>query len=191
MRHFREPRVPPGQVVTSKFPVLHYGAVPPFDRLAWRLRAFGEVEEMVEWSFDGFMRLPKVEMISDAHCVTRWSKLDNRWEGVAFREILARIKLRPEARFVLVHADGGYTANLPLDVLDDENVLFAHKYDGKDITPDHGWPLRLVVPKRYFWKSVKWVRGIEFIAQDRPGFWEMRGYHNDGDPWKEQRYSEE
>lgn len=186
-----EGRVPPGQVVTQKFPVLHYGAIPPFDPLAWTFRVFGEVEERAEWSYDQFMKMPRVKVVSDVHCVTRWTRLDNLWEGVAFTEILGRIRLKPKARFVIAHADGGYTANMPLEVLKSGDVLFAFRHNGKDLTPEHGWPLRLVVPKLYFWKSVKWVRVIEFAAEDRPGFWEMRGYHNYGDPWKEQRYSEE
>lgn len=185
------PRVPPGQVVTRKFPVLHYGAVPPFDRTTWTFRVFGEVEERVEWSYDDFIRLPRVKRVSDVHCVTRWTRLDNVWEGVPFVEVLKRVKCKPAVRFVMVYADGGYSANIPLDILKEDDVLFATRHDGADLTPEHGWPLRLVVPRLYFWKSVKWVRALEFMESDRPGFWEMRGYHNFGDPWLEQRYSEE
>ncbi|MCL5265851.1 MAG: sulfite oxidase-like oxidoreductase [Chloroflexi bacterium] len=184
-------RLPPGQVLTAKFPILHYGTIPPFDPDSWTFRVFGEVEERLEFSYSEFTQLPKVEIVADVHCVTRWSRFDNRWEGVTFKELMSRIKPRAEARFVMVHADGGYAANLPLDVLLDEDVLFAYRLDGDDLRPEHGWPLRLVVPKKYFWKSVKWVRSLEFMSEDRYGFWELRGYHNDADPWQEQRYSEE
>ncbi len=191
MEQAKESRIPPGQVVTQRFPVLHYGAIPPFDPLAWTFRVFGEVEERAEWSYDEFMALPTVKVMSDVHCVTRWTKLDNLWEGVAFKEVLSRLKLKPEARFVMVHADGGYVTNVPLALLFDDDVLFAFRHNGENLTPEHGWPLRLVVPKLYFWKSAKWVRGLELMKEDRPGFWEIRGYNNHGDPWKEQRYSEE
>ena len=184
-----KPRIPPGQVVTSKFPILHVGSIPPFDPQRWRFRVFGLVEEEVVFSYQEFMSLPQVEIVSDFHCVTRWSRLGNVWEGVSFRELMKHIKPRPEARYVMVHSDGGYTTNLPLPALLDDDVLFAYGHDGRDLTPEHGWPLRLVVPKRYAWKSAKWVRGLEFMEHDRPGYWEARGYHNDGDPWKEERYA--
>ena len=184
-----KPRIPPGQVVTNKFPVLHVGPIPPFDPQRWDLRVFGLVEEEVVFSYQEFMSLPQVEIVSDFHCVTRWSRLGNVWEGVSFRELMKHIKPRPEARYVMVHSDGGYTTNLPLPALLDDDVLFAYGHDGRDLTPEHGWPLRLVVPKRYAWKSAKWVRGLEFMEDDRPGYWEARGYHNDGDPWKEERYA--
>ncbi len=183
------PRIPPGQVVTSRFPVLHLGPIPPFDPQRWDLRIFGLVEEEVVFSYQEFMSLPKVEIVSDFHCVTRWSRLDNAWEGVTFREVMKHIRLRPEARYVRVHCDGGYSTNLPLHLLLDDDVLFAYGHDGQNLTPEHGWPLRLVVPKRYAWKSAKWVRGLEFMERDRFGYWEQRGYHNDGDPWKEERYA--
>lgn len=184
-----KPRIPSGQVVTRKFPVLHVGSIPPFDPQRWDFQVFGLVEEEVVFSYQEFMSLPKVEMLSDFHCVTRWSRLGNVWEGVSFRELMKHIKPRPEARYVMVHSDGGYTTNLPLPALLDDDVLFAYGHDGRDLTPEHGWPLRLVVPKRYAWKSAKWVRGLEFMEHDRPGYWEARGYHNDGDPWKEERYA--
>ncbi len=184
-----KPRIPPGQVVTSKFPVLHVGPIPPFDPQRWGFRVFGLVEEEVVLSYQEFMSLPKVETVSDFHCVTRWSRLDNAWEGVSFQEVMKRIRPRPEARYVMVHSDGGYSTNLPLQALLGGDVLFAYGHDGQDLTPEHGWPLRLVVPQRYAWKSAKWVRGLEFMEEDRPGYWEQRGYHNDGDPWKEERYA--
>lgn len=191
MKQMNRARIPPGQVVTEKFPILHYGSIPSFDPASWTFRVFGEVEAPVQWSYEEFMRLPSVKIKSDIHCVTRWTKLDNTWEGVAFREVLDRINLKVTAKFVMVHADGGYTTNVPLDILDDEDVLFAYRHNGQDLTPAHGWPLRLVVPKLYFWKSAKWVRALEFMKEDHPGFWELHGYHNFGDPWLEERYSEE
>jgi len=184
-----KPRIPPGQVVTSKFPVLHVGPIPTFYPQKWGFRLFGSVEEEVVFSYREFMSLPKVEIVSDFHCVTRWSRLNNLWEGVGFREVLRHTRPRPEARYVMVHCDGGYSTNLPLQALVDEDVLFAYRHNGQNLTPEHGWPLRLVVPKRYAWKSAKWVRGLEFMEEDRPGYWESRGYHNDGDPWKEERYA--
>lgn len=184
-----KPRIPPGQVVTSKFPVLHVGPIPPFDPQKWGVRVFGLVEEEVVFSYQEFMSLPKVEIVSDFHCVTRWSRLDNLWEGVSFQELMKHIKPSPEAGYVMVHCDGGYTTNLPLPALLDDDVLFAYGHDGRDLALEHGWPLQLVVPKRYAWKSAKWVRGLEFMEDDRPGYWEQRGYHNDGDPWKEERYA--
>jgi len=184
-----KPRIPPGQVVTSKFPVLHVGPIPTFDPQKWGFRLFGLVEEEVVFSYQEFMSLPKVEIVSDFHCVTRWSRLNNLWEGVTFRELMKHISPRPEARYVMIHSDGGYSTNLPLQALLDDDVLFAYRHDGRDLTPEHGWPLRLVVPKRYAWKSAKWARGLEFREEDRPGYWEAHGYHNDGDPWKEERYA--
>ena len=186
-----KPHIPPGQVVTSKFPVLHVGPIPPFDPQRWDFRVFGLVEEEVVFSCQEFMSLPRVEMVSDFHCVDRWSRLDNAWEGVSFQELMKHIRPRPEARYVMVHSDGGYTTNLPLKALLEDDVLFAYRHDGRDLTPEHGWPLRLVVPKRYAWKSAKWVRGLEFMDHDRHGYWEARGYHNDGDPWKEERYADQ
>jgi len=184
-----KPPLPPGQVVTNKLPVLHVGSILPFNPQRWDFRIFGLVEEEVVFSYQEFMSLPKVEIVSDFHCVTRWSRLGNIWEGVSFREVMNHIKPKPEAKYVMVHCDGGYTTNLPLQALLDDDVLFAYGLDGQDLSPEHGWPLRLVVPKRYAWKSAKWVRGLEFMEDDRPGYWESRGYHNDGDPWKEERYA--
>ena len=183
-------RLPPGQVATLRWPVLHYGGVPRFDRDRWDFRTFGLVEKPLRFTYDEFLALGQTAVIADMHCVTRWSRFDNCWEGVPAREAIARAQPGPDARFVLVHADHGYTANVPLEDLMREDVLFASKHDGAPLAPDHGYPLRLVVPHLYAWKSVKWVRGLEFLAQDAGGFWERNGYHIYGNPWKEQRYDE-
>ncbi len=188
----QEGRLPPGQVLTEKFPVLHYGPVPHYPDLSkWDLRVFGLVKEEKRLTWEEFNRLPRTRVVADIHCVTRWSKLDTVWEGVRFRDFLEAVPVEvlPEARYVLVHAEYGFTANLPLEVMLDDDVLLATHYDGKPLTPEHGYPLRLVVPKKYFWKSAKWVRGIEFLAEDRLGFWEQAGYHNEADPWKEKRFA--
>jgi len=186
----QEPRLPPGQVRTEKWPVLHYGSVPQVDLNTWDFRVYGLVEKPARWTWDEFQTLPQSEVRSDIHCVTRWSRFDNLWKGVSFAEVLRRAEAKPEARFAVIHAEQGFTANLPLTELDQDDVLFAHSHDGKPLTPDHGWPLRLVVPRRYFWKSAKWVRRVELVAEDRPGFWEQNGYHNEADPWKEERFSD-
>ncbi len=183
-------RVPPGQYVTEKFPVLHYGSVPRIDLTHWDFRVWGDVDSPFSLTWDEFRALPRTTVETDIHCVTRWSKLGTTWEGVAIREILQLAQVRPSARFVVAHAEQGYTANLPLEVLDDEDVLLADTFDGAPLEKDHGWPLRLVVPKRYFWKSAKWIRGLEFLDHDVAGFWERYGYHNEGDPWREERFSE-
>ena len=182
--------LPPGQFGTEKFPVLTYGATPSFVPENWSFRLFGLTEEPVELTYKQFMSLPKAAMTADFHCVTQWSRLDNMWEGVSIHEVMKLVQLKPEAKFVMAHCDGGYTTNLPLDVLLDDDVLLAYRHDGVDLTPEHGWPLRLLVPKRYGWKSAKWIRGLEFMAKDRPGFWETHGYHNDADPWAEERFSD-
>jgi DMSO/TMAO reductase YedYZ molybdopterin-dependent catalytic subunit len=184
-----EGRVPPGQRVTEKFPVLHYGSIPKFDPQTWDFKISGLVEEPLALSYDEFLALPKIRIVADIHCVTGWSKLDTVWEGVPFQEVVKLVQIKPEAKFVLVHCEQGFTTNLPLEILMDDDVLFAYRYDDAPLTPEHGYPLRLVVPKKYFWKSAKWVRGLEFMARDRLGFWEVRGYHNNADPWKEERYS--
>jgi DMSO/TMAO reductase YedYZ molybdopterin-dependent catalytic subunit len=184
-----EGRLPPGQALTQKWPVLHVGAVPRFDPTRWRFRIWGLIAEPREWNWRDFSTLPRVWSTSDVHCVTRWTKLDNLWEGIPARDVLAQVQIDPEARFVAVHAPG-YSANLPLEALLDEDVLFAFKHNGEDLTPEHGYPVRLVVPKLYFWKSVKWVNGLELMAEDRPGYWERLGYHNRGEPFAEERYSE-
>lgn len=180
-------RLPPGQALTRKFPVLHLGQIPAFDEATWTLRVWGEVKEQKTWSWQAFTQIPTVTLTTDIHCVTGWSKFDTTWEGPRFRDFLALFTLKPAARFVIAHAEGGYTTNLPLDVLLEDDVLLAWKYEGQPLDPAHGYPLRLVVPRRYFWKSAKWLRGLEFTAEDRPGLWEQAGYHNEGDPFKEQR----
>ena len=182
-------RVPPGQTLTVKWPVLHYGSVPRIDLSSWDFRISGLVDEPVTLSWSQFQELPRATRANDIHCVTRWSKLDNTWEGVAVADILALARPLPAASHVLVHAEQGFTANLTLADFDRDENLFALKHDGVDLEPDHGWPLRLVVPHLYFWKSVKWVRGIEFLDHEEPGFWEQNGYHIRGDPWTEERYS--
>ncbi|MCL5961010.1 MAG: sulfite oxidase-like oxidoreductase [Chloroflexi bacterium] len=187
-REAAKDRIPPGQIVTSKFPVLHYGSVPRFDQASWDFRIFGLSAKSVTLSYAEFMALPKVTVTSDVHCVTHWSKLDNLWEGVAFAEVLNLVSPQPRAKHVMIHAERGFTTNLALTDLIGDDVLFAFRHNGNDLTPEHGWPLRLVVPHLYFWKSAKWARGIEFMEADRPGFWESNGYHMHGDPWKEERY---
>jgi DMSO/TMAO reductase YedYZ molybdopterin-dependent catalytic subunit len=184
-------RLPPGQTLTSKWPVLTYGLTPRFDAARWSFRCFGLVEREVAWTWSEFLTLPRVTITSDVHCVTRWSRFDNRWEGVHVREIMKRVAVRPEARWVRVHADPDYTTNLALDDLVDDDVLLALRHDGQDLEPDHGGPLRLVVPRLYFWKSAKWVRGFEFLDVNPPGFWEQNGYHMHADPWREERYSDQ
>lgn len=186
----REPRLPPGQVKTDKWPVLHYGSVPRIDLATWELRVDGLVEEPQRWNWEQFQALPRVRVTSDIHCVTRWSRYDNTWEGVSIHEVLRRARPRPNARFAIIHAAQGFTSNLPLAELDQDDVLLADQHDGQPLTPDHGWPLRLVVPRRYFWKSAKWVSRIELAERDQPGFWERNGYHNEADPWREERFSD-
>jgi DMSO/TMAO reductase YedYZ molybdopterin-dependent catalytic subunit len=180
-------RIPPGQALTVKWPVLHATEPPDVDLRTWTFRIFGLVDEPAALTWEQFSSLPRVRITSDVHCVTRWSKLDNQWEGVAIAEVLRHVSIPPRAQFVMVHAPG-YSANLPLGALLDEDVLFALKHNGEDLTRNHGGPVRLVVPKRYFWKSVKWVNGLELMEEDRPGFWEVRGYHMEGDPWSEDRF---
>ena len=181
-------RVPPGQFVSRKFPVLTYGSNPQVDLDRWRLRVFGLVEEELEFDWDQFEELPWSRVEADFHCVTQWSALDNAWEGVLFSELVSRAKPKPEAKFVMAHCYGDYTTNLSLEAVMESAGILAHKRDGEELSPDHGWPLRLVVPGRYGWKSAKWLNGIEFMAEDRPGFWELRGYNNNADPWKEERF---
>ena len=181
-------RLPSGQALTEKWPVLHYGNIPRFDPKTWDFRVFGLVEEAITWTWEEFTSLPQVTITSDIHCVTRWSRYDNRWTGISIFEVMKHVRPLPEARYVMVHADPDYTTNLPLDELLDEDVLFALHHDGEPLTPEHGGPLRLVVPKLYFWKSAKWVRGLEFMAEDAAGFWERAGYHMHGDPWREERF---
>lgn len=183
-------RIPPGQYRTEKFPVLHYGSVPRTDLATWDFKVFGLVDSPFTLTWEQFRALPRKTVATDIHCVTRWSKLDTTWEGVPIQEILSLAQLRPTVSHVVAHAEQGYTANLPLDVLDDDDVLLADTFDGAPLELEHGYPLRLLVPKRYFWKSAKWIRGLEFLDHDQLGFWERYGYNNDADPWKEERFSE-
>ena len=183
-------KLPPGQTRTEKWPVLQYGGIPRIDLATWEFTVTGEVEADRRWSWEEFARLPRSTVRCDIHCVTAWSRFDNTFEGVAFREVMRHVAPRPGASFVMVHAYGGYTTNLPLDALLDDDVLLAYAHNGAPLTPEHGWPCRLVVPKRYFWKSAKWVHTIELTREDRPGFWEQNGYNMHGDPWKEERYSD-
>ena len=184
-----EERIPPGQTLTEKWPILTYGRVPRFNPQTWDLRVTGLVEEEKRWTYEEFMALPRTKVTADIHCVTTWSLLGSEWEGVSVRELLRDVRIKTEARYVMQHCDGGYTTNLPLDIFLDDDVLLCYRRNGEDITPDHGWPLRLVVPKRYFWKSAKWVRSLEFMAHDQLGFWENLGYNNNADPWQEERFA--
>ncbi|HZO95311.1 MAG TPA: sulfite oxidase-like oxidoreductase [Candidatus Baltobacteraceae bacterium] len=186
----KDPSVPPGQTVTEGFPVLHVGDVPAIDLRTWRLRVFGLVDEPFELSFEELRALPATEWRGDIHCVTRWSKKNTAWVGVRFDALLERAKPRAAAKFVVQHADNAYTTNLPLAEMRGDDVLIAYEFDGKPIEPIHGGPVRMLVPRKYFWKSAKWLHGLELLEHDEKGFWEVRGYHNDADPWKEQRYSE-
>jgi DMSO/TMAO reductase YedYZ molybdopterin-dependent catalytic subunit len=182
-------RLPPGQKLTLKWPVLHMGSVPSFDPETCDFKINGLVENPTRFTWDEFTRLPMIGVTADMHCVTRWSRFDVRWEGVAFAEVMKLVQAKPVAKYAMVIAEQGYTSNLPLDDLMRPTTLFALKHNGEPLPADHGYPLRLVVPHLYAWKSVKWVRGFMLLDQDRPGFWERSGYHIYGDPFKEQRYS--
>jgi DMSO/TMAO reductase YedYZ molybdopterin-dependent catalytic subunit len=195
-------RLPPGQSLTLKFPVLHYGPTPRYkeDLSDWDFRIFGLVLEEKRWTWETFQELPRTKVQMDIHCVTRWSKFDTVWEGISLQTLIDEkiIRLKPEANYVVQHCDYGFTTNLPLDVMLQDNVLLATHFDGKPLSRDHGYPLRVVIgsfadrseeKSAYFWKGGKWLRALEFRASDQPGFWERAGYHNEGDPWKEQRFS--
>jgi DMSO/TMAO reductase YedYZ molybdopterin-dependent catalytic subunit len=182
-------RLPPGQYLTEKWPVLHAGDVPHYrDLTTWTLRVFGEVENELELSWEQLQELPHASNVQDIHCVTRWSRFDAQFEGVHWSELAKLAVPKATARFVIAHAEAGFTANVPLSFLEEEDALLATHADGEPLTPEHGYPLRLVIPGKYFWKSAKWLRAIELSSVDRPGFWERYGYHNDADPWREQRY---
>jgi DMSO/TMAO reductase YedYZ molybdopterin-dependent catalytic subunit len=193
-------RLPPGQSLTQRFPVLHYGPTPHTDLEMWDFRIFGLVEEAKVWNWESFNNLPRTKVTLDIHCVTRWSKLDTQWEGVSLKNLVDEgiVVVKPEANYVIQHCEQGYTTNLPLEAMLQENVLLATHFDGEPIPLEHGWPLRVVVgsfPDRseswngYFWKGGKWLRGLEFRSSDQLGFWERNGYHNEADPWREQRFS--
>jgi DMSO/TMAO reductase YedYZ molybdopterin-dependent catalytic subunit len=181
-------RIPPGQYLTERFPVLTVGPNPKYDLTGWDFTVFGEVEREVRLSWEELLALPQRDVTLDIHCVTRWSKLDTTWTGVAVKDVLGRAGLKPSGRHVMAYSDGGYTTNVPLDAVLDDDALLAHSYEGEPLEPDHGAPLRLIVPKRYFWKSAKFLRKLEVMSADRMGFWELNGYHNDADPWREQRH---
>jgi DMSO/TMAO reductase YedYZ molybdopterin-dependent catalytic subunit len=181
-------RLPPGQYLTQKWPVLHAGDVPRVDLASWDLTVSGQVEEPLRLTWSQLLELPATEVTVDIHCVTRWSRFDIAFRGVHWHELARLARPLPTARFAIAHAEQGFTSNLPLSALEADDALLAYEADGEPLTPDHGWPLRLVVPSRYFWKSAKWLRGIELRSTDQPGFWERYGYHNDADPWREERY---
>ena len=184
-------RMPPGQTLTTKWPVLTYGLTPRFDPKTWSFRCFGLVEREVVWTWDEFRRLPRTTITSDIHCVTRWSKLDNVWEGVSIHELFRHVTPLPEAKWVMQHADPDYTTNIALEDLVQDDVVLALRHNGRDLEPDHGGPVRLVVPKLYFWKSAKWLRALELLDVNPPGFWEQNGYHMNADPWREERYADQ
>jgi DMSO/TMAO reductase YedYZ molybdopterin-dependent catalytic subunit len=183
-------RLPPGQTLTEKWPVLHAGSVAEYaDLSTWTLRVHGEVEQELELTWEQFAELPRTANVQDIHCVTRWSKFDTRFEGVHWRELAKLCRPKPSARFAIAHAEAGFTANVPLAFLEADDAILATHGDGVELSPEHGYPLRLVIRGKYFWKSAKWLREIELAAFDRPGFWERYGYHNDADPWREERYA--
>lgn len=181
-------RLPPGQVLTKKWPVLNYEATPQGLPADWKLKISGAVAHPFELTWEEFLALPHSALTADMHCVTTWSRYDNIWEGIHIREILQRAQPLPAAKYVMAHSWTGYTTNLPLANLDDDDVMIVLKHDGADLTLDHGGPVRLIVPKLYAYKSAKWLDGLEFMEQDRPGFWEKSGYSNSANPWKEERY---
>jgi len=181
-------RVPPGQHLTDKFPVLHYGGVPRLDTATWTLRIFGLVEQERTLTFNDFTALPHIKVFSDIHCVTTWSRLINLWEGVSTAALKDLMQISPQAKYVMVYGANDFTTNLSLEDFFQPDVLLARTFNGSPLTDEHGAPVRLVVPRLYFWKSAKWVTGVEFMAADRPGFWESNGYHMHGDPWKEERH---
>jgi DMSO/TMAO reductase YedYZ molybdopterin-dependent catalytic subunit len=195
----QEGRLPPGQALTNRFPVLHYGPVPRVDLTTWDFRVFGEVEQERRWSWEEFNQLPRTQVTMDIHCVTRWSKFDTLWEGVSLKTLVDQgfIKPKPAARYVLQHCEHGFTTNIPLEVALAPNFLLATHFNGEPLELEHGYPLRGVVghivgndaKTPYFWKGGKWLRGLEFLTRDRLGFWEQAGYHNEADVWKEQRFS--
>ncbi len=182
-------RLPPGQYLTEKWPVLHAGSIPKTDLATWDFRVSGEVEQPLCLTWEELTALPATEIELDIHCVSRWSRFDTRFKGVHWRDLAALVSPKPSARFVIAQAEQGITANVPLAAIEDENALIAYEADGEPLTPEHGWPLRLVVPSKYFWKSAKWLRGLELLDHDQPGFWERYGYHNEADYWKEERYT--
>jgi DMSO/TMAO reductase YedYZ molybdopterin-dependent catalytic subunit len=184
---YGKPRLPQGQTGTEKFPVLTYGPTQYVDTKEWSLKVWGLAKDHV-WSWDEFMALPQKKLTADFHCVTHWSRFNDEWEGVFFRDLIQGLSIHQDAKHVLQHAYGGYTTNLPLDWMIEEDVMFVHTINGEPLTAEHGGPLRVLTPKRYAWKGAKWVNGLEFLAKDKPGFWEQNGYSNTADPWKEERF---
>lgn len=182
-------RLPPGQRETVDFPVLDLGDQPNLSTRDWSLSVGGMVDNPIRWDWDAFMAQPQTELVSDIHCVTTWSRYDNAWTGVAARHLLSLVRPRKDARFLLLRSFDGYTTNIPLTRFADDDVLLAHSWQGQRLSREHGGPVRAVIPKLYFWKSAKWLRHITFSDRDTPGYWELRGYHGEGDPWKEERYS--
>ena len=185
---FGKPKTPPGQVATAKFPVLTYGETPEIDTNSWRFRVWGEVEKSLLWTWQDFMNFPQTTIRADFHCVTRWSRFDDDWTGVLFKDLVNHVGMKPSAKFVMQHAYGDYTTNNSLEIMLNEDVIFAHTFNGQPLPAAHGGPMRVFTPRRYAWKGAKWVNGLEFLVEDRPGFWEMNGYNTPADPWKEERF---
>ena len=188
LNYFNKPKYPPGQSTTEKFPVLTYGVTPKISVQEWRLKIWGLVDETVMFTWDQFMNLPQTKLTADFHCVTTWSRYGDLWEGVLYRDLHKALKVKPDARYVMQHAYGGYTTNLPLEWMLEEDVLFAHTFNGEPLEADHGGPMRVFTPRRYAWKGAKWINGLEFMNANRRGFWEQNGYSNTADPWQEERY---
>ncbi|WP_347549752.1 sulfite oxidase-like oxidoreductase [Pseudalkalibacillus hwajinpoensis] len=184
-------RLPPGQVLTERFPILHEGEVPQYDLSSWDLAIFGEVEKSSRLTYEKILALPQKQITCDIHCVTRWSRFDNTFEGVLFKDLIRELGIVPKSEHIMLHGDHDYTTNIHISDVMGDDVILAHSIDGKKLTEKHGWPLRLIVPHLYFWKSIKWIRGIEFIKEDKPGFWEQNGFHNHADPFVEERFSGE
>lgn len=181
-------RLPPGQRLTSSWPVLDLGIQPAISTDEWTMTVGGQVENKINWTWNDLMTQPQVEIVSDIHCVTTWSRYDNTWQGVSARHLLSVVQPKPKARFVVMRSHDGYSTNVPLTAFADDDVLLAHTWEGKPITREHGGPVRVIIPKLYLWKSAKWLKHITFLDEDAPGYWEVRGYHNNGDPWTEERY---
>lgn len=188
LNYHSKTKLPPGQIATAKFPVLTHGENQEIAIKDWRFRVFGLVEHEIVWTWDEFRQFPQTTINADFHCVTTWSRFDDNWTGVLFKDLVKHIPLKPEAKFVMQHAYGGYTTNLSLHVMLEEDVMFAHTFNGEPLPKKHGGPMRVFTPRRYAWKGAKWINGLEFLAQDTPGFWEENGYSMTADPWKEERY---
>ena len=185
---FGKAKTPPGQIATAKFPVLTYGDTPTVSMADWRMRIWGEVEEEIEWTWEDLLRMPQTTLHADFHCVTTWSRFDDDWTGVFFKDLIQFLRPKPTAKYVMQYAYGGYTTNNSLDVMLNEDVILAHTLNGVPLAREHGGPLRVFTPRRYAWKGAKWVNGLEFMAKDRPEFWELNGYNTPADPWAEERF---